>query len=715
MAFEVTRALLGSPELGSKTFDLGYGTEYIVPLYDAPVGESRWMPRFGGASVKDFITPGQKIPNPRERFDALAPWDQESIFNQYGVSSYDDLVQNIENVRAMPGPTPTRPIIEQDLNALMDVYSQDQRISESNLRSLEQDYAEAPDLEPPQSYFDELREWNRNYQTEQENALWGSDEELLRQLEVKQRQNVMPSGWDEFYTDPTPETMTGKALNEWLSRGGTLQSNTPSGIPGQPSEWRGITGEDVIPIGESPLGEEPIHRSLEALNPLQWTGPPTIPPVEMSGSGRLASMARFPLAGAVGLAAALYSPEAGAGSDIVPLEGIFPGGQPELLPEQPVLRGEFGYKPSPVDVNLRDQLAQWYEQAYIDPTKYGLEPTPVADVLSAARGLEEFIQPGQTTNLSDDRHKWRQLVERNEQIQGLPTTPEQWDSELQSHDVREHLDAVFGGGQEETKSPYEGLMRKLGSAGLKSLPEKVRDWELSRRDSDKVLGGSIEDAQQAPSAGAFAAVTDTLKDRINNEVFKSIRDTELFEDLSRDEKKEIAYNNPNIVQHQNQVSALATMMIDHGKTVESLNEDMVELTTQVESFADIPETPGVFEEYVAPDVEDFSAIRDRAAEVAGERDREAQEKADERDRKAEKAARDRSIAKAASASRKAEAKREAAVKKAAQKQRDKLDAASKKALQDHMAWMATQTERLEKERKKREKYTGGVGGGLMYT
>ena len=303
MAFEITRALLGMPELGSKTFDLGQGTEHIVPLYDAPIGESRWMPRFGGASVKSFIKPGEKIPNPRERFDALAPWDQESIFNQYGVSSYDDLVQNIENVRAMPGPTPTRPIIEQDLNALLDVYSQDQRINESNLRSLEQDYAEAPDLEPPQGYFDELREWNRNYQTEQENALWGSDEELLRQLEVKQRQNVMPSGWDEFYTDPAPETMTGEALNEWLRRGGTLQANTPSGIPGQPSEWRGITGEDVIPIGESPLGEEPIHRGLEALNPLQWAS--AIPPTEGGGYRLLSNVARFlPKAAAIG--AGLY-------------------------------------------------------------------------------------------------------------------------------------------------------------------------------------------------------------------------------------------------------------------------------------------------------------------------------------------------------------------------------------------------------------------------
>ena len=51
--------------------------------------------------------------------------------------------------------------------------------------------------------------------------------------------NVMPSNWDDFYTDPTKETLTGKALNKWLREGGTLQASTHG------DEFRGITGEDV--------------------------------------------------------------------------------------------------------------------------------------------------------------------------------------------------------------------------------------------------------------------------------------------------------------------------------------------------------------------------------------------------------------------------------------------------------------------------------------
>ena len=98
-----------------------------------------------------------------------------------------------------------------------------------------------------------------------------------------------------------------------------------------------------------------------------------------------------------------------------------------------------------------------------------------------------------------------------------------------------------------------------------------------------------------------------------------------------------------------------------------------------------------------PQVEDFSAIQ--------EADRSRQE----RERKAE-------VKKAASAARKKEAKREAATKKKAAEQRAKLDSASKKALEDHMKWMETQSKRVEKEEKKRAKrYAGGRGGALMYT
>ena len=152
------------------------------------------------------------------------------------------------------------------------------------------------------------------------------------------------------------------------------------------------------------------------------------------------------------------------------------------------------------------------------------------------------------------------------------------------------------------------------------------------------------------------------------------------------------------------------------------SQDLIDITSQVESFADMPAVPQP--KPTKPKGETIEQKKEAAAQKR--RDKRAaakREAADKRaaDKAAAKSARmsaaqKRNIAKVAKASRKAEAKREADTKKRAQEQRDKLDSASKKALQDHMAWMATQTKRVAKEEKKRAKrYAGGKGGALMYT
>ena len=147
------------------------------------------------------------------------------------------------------------------------------------------------------------------------------------------------------------------------------------------------------------------------------------------------------------------------------------------------------------------------------------------------------------------------------------------------------------------------------------------------------------------------------------------------------------------------------------KYLDPASQEIMDITSQVDSFANIPEAPWTPPAPVIPDivvpppardepepqVEDFSAIQ--------EADRSRQE----RERKAE-------VKKAASAARKKEAKREADTKKKAAEQRAKLDSASKKALEAHMKWMETQSKRVAKEEKKRAKrYAGGTGGALMWT
>ena len=158
------------------------------------------------------------------------------------------------------------------------------------------------------------------------------------------------------------------------------------------------------------------------------------------------------------------------------------------------------------------------------------------------------------------------------------------------------------------------------------------------------------------------------------------------------------------------------------KYLDPTSQEVMDITSQVESFADMPAVPQP--KPTKPKGETIEQKKEAAAQKR--RDKKAaakREAADKRaaDKAAAKSARmsaaqKRNIAKVAKASRKAEAKREADTKKRAQEQRDKLDSASKKALQDHMAWMATQTKRVAKEEKKRAKrYAGGKGGALMYT
>ena len=226
---------------------------------------------------------------------------------------------------------------------------------------------------------------------------------------------------------------------------------------------------------------------------------------------------------------------------------------------------------------------------------------------------------------------------------------------------------------------------------------------------DRLIGG--DDAEEA------------IKDEINNLVGREYKG--LVGNVDPVTGKEITlktlFDDSRAVKDTATLTALAELGETDPTVVErysGMNPDLIDIATQVEGFSGIPE---VFDDpRVVADVEDFSAIRDRAAESAGERDREAQEKADERDRKAEKAAADResaarskAIERAAEASRKAEAKRGSDTKKRAAEQRAALDAASQRALQNHMAWMATQAaQRAEEERLRALR---GYGSGDMWT
>ena len=321
------------------------------------------------------------------------------------------------------------------------------------------------------------------------------------------------------------------------------------------------------------------------------------------------------------------------------------------------LRGMFGQEPS-------QAITESPSMAYSQPN--------VQYALSTA--LEEaqnnFTSPGGT--LAEDRAKYGGIKDYMASIgeSGMPRTEED------RHDVREHLDLVFGtwapriaGGEPtDPEDPYKRFGLNMATTmvtplGLIPGVPKMQDVVLDIADNADKVNTMVSDYKDLKEKGEdeeaskeVTRISEALKDFTNNEIFKDIRDSEALEDTDIQTKMDMAYQNPNVVWDERQMQSLAELIATGDKKIEDvLEDDMVELKTQVESFskftppdvesfADMPEP-----EPLDPQVEDFSAIRDREAEAAAERDREAEEAAAERSRAAEAAAaeRDRAAAKAA--------------------------------------------------------------------
>jgi len=197
----------------------------------------------------------------------------------------------------------------------------------------------------------------------------------------------------------------------------------------------------------------------------------------------------------------------------------------------------------------------------------------------------------------------------------------------------------------------------------------ARDTAANLLDSSSTIQEALDDLSGQDQR---VKVMDSLTDMANNATFRALRDERV--------SKEEAYKSEDVVWDHREMRDLAQELINEERdpetiTVENVKEeakkayekrtdvreeareqgselrdalkaeqDRIREESRVESFADMPEP-----EPLDPQVEDFSAIRDREAEAAAERDREAEEAAAERSRAAEAAAaeRDRAAAKAA--------------------------------------------------------------------
>jgi hypothetical protein len=142
------------------------------------------------------------------------------------------------------------------------------------------------------------------------------------------------------------------------------------------------------------------------------------------------------------------------------------------------------------------------------------------------------------------------------------------------------------------------------------------------------------------------------------------------------------------------------------------SQDLIDITSQVESFAGIPETTTVAHPNWYPPTP--SAADKRAAKKAANKQKAANKRAADK----AAAARDRATARAAKASRAAEKKREADTKKAAEKQR-REDKSAQKIFAQHKKWAAENAKMLRDREANRLKQMGYnkpvTGSQFIYT
>ena len=201
-------------------------------------------------------------------------------------------------------------------------------------------------------------------------------------------------------------------------------------------------------------------------------------------------------------------------------------------------------------------------------------------------GIEEeasFNVPGTpiSTKLTRDRENWRILRDSG----ALDETS------TDAHDVREHLDLVYGDAWgDEAWSPWgkemtltnpedwwdttKGFMNRVGREMVQIAPDTIRLHALGIHDS-------VDNANEMTDEGQ---ITETLKDLVNNQVFNEARK----EGLSPDE----AYVDPNVVFDEEIFDNLARTM---AAGIQEITETDIEHLANQPGLQDQVKKSGVIE------------------------------------------------------------------------------------------------------------------------
>jgi len=254
--------------------------------------------------------------------------------------------------------------------------------------------------------------------------------------------------------------------------------------------------------------------------------------------------------------------------------------------EQIVPRGLFTRKP------LRHYMPEYLEST-------GPEPDVAPSIWYTGEA------PEVRTDLTADQAAWDKAIAEGN------TSGDAWIDLKDRHDTRRHLDAVFGtdtaGSTDPTLTKRQRLIQTVGDMVIPNLrSDTLQDAALKFRDNkDRVQ--TLVDAKET------SAVSETLKDLVNNELFMGARDT--------GQGALEAYNNPNVVFDDKKFDVLSQALVDKkanidqldsalelvrsapedDRVVESFTEQgLIDIGSQVESFTPPPPRREEEEEEKAP-------------------------------------------------------------------------------------------------------------------
>ena len=193
--------------------------------------------------------------------------------------------------------------------------------------------------------------------------------------------------------------------------------------------------------------------------------------------------------------------------------------------------------------------------------------------------------PGVRTDLTVDQAAWDTAIAEGN------TSGYAWTALKDKHDTRRHLDAVFGtdtaGSTDPTLTRKQRVRQTAGDLIVPNIPsDTIRDAFVKHSDNKDTV-------QTLVDAKATKAVSESLKDLVNNQLFMGARDS--------GQGALEAYNNPNVVFDDKKFDVLSQALVDKKANIDQLD-------SALELVRSAPEDDRVVESFTEQGLKDVAAM-----------------------------------------------------------------------------------------------------------